>query len=78
MKEPSPPYIPSPQHSNTTNLLNRDFPGVTTVNLFSHVHVIDKYCYGDFCYFFLLASAPCDGAGQALNNGTLFKMVQFT
>ena len=48
------------------------------MNLFSHVRVIDKYCYGDFYFFFLLAGAPRIGTGLALHNGTTFKMLQST
>lgn len=52
MKEPSPSHALPPQHSNTTNLLNKNFPGVIGMHLVSHFHVIDKCCHGDFYFFF--------------------------
>lgn len=50
MKEPSPPHTLPGQQSNTTNLLNRNFPGVTAMNLVSHFHVVNTCCHGA-CFF---------------------------
>lgn len=77
MKEPSPPHTLPPQHSNTTNLLNRNFPGVTAMNLASHFHIVNMCCHGAN-FSPLLANVLCDWAGDALHKDTMSKGVQFT